>query len=321
MQFIDAESVRSVGFDTLIQSLREEHAKLPAVAKDMFLFEDSATGGQPNCLLNRAAWNHGQSLGVKLATVFPANSDPSVGLPTTQAVFILFDGTNGKPTAVIDGKSLTNLKTAADSALGASYLAREDAKVLLMIGAGSVAPDLVCAHLTARPGITDVLLWNRTASKAYALQERLERNDLLANVNFHVAYELASAVSTADIVSCATASASPILQGKLLKPGTHVDLVGGYTPKMREADDDVIKRGSIFVDSRRTTIGDVGDIKTPIEQGILTVDAIRADLYDLGSGRHPGRSNQQEITVFKNGGGGHLDLMTAEAIVRTLRKN
>ena len=318
IDFIDATSARSVGFNTLIDSFRAAHAKLPAIAEDMFLFQESETGAQPNCLLNRAAWSFGENIGVKLATVFPRNSDPSCGLPTTQAAYILFDGQNGSPIAVIDGKSLTNLKTAADSALGASFLARVDSQTLLMVGAGSVAPDLIAAHLSARPSISNVLIWNRTESKAHALRERLESNQAIHGVSIDVASDLEGAVRAADIVSCATATSKPILQGAWLKPGTHVDLVGAYTPRMRESDDEVVRKGHLFVDSRRTTIGYVGDIQTPIASGLITESDILADLYDLSSGRHIGRSDYSEITVFKNGGGGHLDLMTAQTIVREL---
>ena len=315
LQYFDAQAVRSVGYADLIGSLREAHARLPAMADDMFMLEQRAIGEQPNGLLCRVAWDKGQHIGIKLATVFPGNADPSSTLPTTQALFVLFDGKTGSPVALIDGKSLTNLKTATDSALGASYLARADSDVLLMVGAGSVAPELISAHLSARPSISRVLIWNRTESKAIVLKERLSINPAFENVDIRIISDLEQGVRHADIVSCATAASKPILHGEWLREGTHVDLVGAYLPSMRESDDVAIKRSSIFVDSRRTTINDVGDIKTPIDSGLITEADIRADLYDLSSGRHQGRTDPSEITLFKNGGGGHLDLMTAQAVV------
>jgi ornithine cyclodeaminase/alanine dehydrogenase-like protein (mu-crystallin family) len=318
MQTISADQVRSLGFSHLLQSFREAHRQAPADSQDLFLFEEKSDGRQPNSLLCRAAWRKGQVLGVKLATVFPENADTASNLPTTQAAFILFDGRNGEPIATVDGKSITNVKTATDSALGASILARTDAKVLLMKGAGSVAPDLVAAHCSARPSISTVYIHNRTATKAIALQARLASDPSLGHLNLEVIEDLEAGVREADIVCCATAASEPFLCGRWLKEGAHVDLVGGYTTRMREADDDVMRRGRIFVDTREKTIGVVGDIQTPLEKGIITTADILADLYQLCGNRHAGRTSETDITVFKNGGGGHLDLMAAEAVAAQL---
>lgn len=303
-----------IDYEYLIDSLRDAHTRPPALADDMFLHQKDYSDGHADSLLARVAWSRDENIGIKVATVFPNNT----ARPTTQASFLLFNGTHGSLEAIIGGKALTNMKTASDSALGAKFLAPKMSKNLLMIGAGTMAPDLIKAHLSANPTIERVEIYNRTLTKSIALAEQLN-NELQIEVTF--VEDLETAAQTADIISCATSSKQPILKGAWLKEGTHVDLVGGFTLEMREADDDVIRRGTIFVDSRRTTIGDVADIQTPLDSGLITLDDIKADLFDLCAGRHGGRNalGDSAITVFKNGGGGHLDLMTAQAIIRKLQ--
>lgn len=314
---IDAATIRStVRYGDLLDSLQQAHTRPPAIAKDLFIFDGELGDGEGrNCFAARAAWEPGRYVGCKSFTVFPGNGASTSELPTTQASYDLWSGVDGRQLARIDGKTLTNMKTAADSALGARFLARRDAEVLLMVGAGSLAPDLVEAHLESRPSVSRVLIANRTASKAYALKQLLEDRKLAVD-EIVVVDSVEEGARQADIISCATAAPAhaPILCGAWLKPGTHVDLVGAYSIDMRESDDEVMRRGSIFVDSRRTTIGDVGDIQIPLHSGVITEADIQADLYDLSVGRHRGRTNPDEITVIKIGGGGHLDLMTAVAI-------
>ena len=311
MQFIDGDQVHTLGeFSQLIDALNQFHAEDTQALGDLMLTQtlDSA---DDNHVLVRAAWQHNRSVGIKLVTVFPDNPNQSQKIPAVQAVVVLFDGIDGTPVAIIDGTALTYRKTAADSALGSRYLCPSDAKTMLMVGAGGLAPYLIQAHLTVRPSIDTVMIWNRTSERASALARSLSSTGL----KVEAVDQLESAAGSADLVCCATSSTRPLIHGAWLKPGTHVDLVGGYTPVLREADDEVFRRGSIFVDARATTVEVVGELIIPIANGVITASDVLADLYDLARKKHPGRRETEEITVFKNGGGGHLDLMTARFLL------
>lgn len=261
-----------------------------------------------DALLNRAAWIKGLGIGIKTATIFPDNATLNPPLATINAVFTLFDDKTGVPKALIDGIMVTKWKTAADSILGARLLARPDSKTLLIIGAGTVALSLIEAYSELFPNLEEILIWNRTASKA---QELAKTNDKVRHIE-----DLASGVAKADIVSSATMSIDPILKGEWVQPGTHVDLIGAYRPDMREADDDLIKKADLFVDARETTVHDIGELIIPIKSGVISEQNVRGDLYDLCNGAH-GRSSDTAITLYKNGGGAHLDLMTANFIYNT----
>lgn len=258
-----------------------------------------------NGLLNRAAWIEGLGSGLKTVSVFPGNGALKPSVPTVQGVFVLFDAVNGSVRAVIDGAALTRWKTVGDSLLGARYLARSTPRTLLIIGAGTIASTLASAYPLVFPSIERVLVWNRTPERA---------NRLAAEMGAQAVQDLAGAVAQADIVSCATISTEPVLKGVWLRPGTHVDLIGAFKPSMREADDEVMRRGRLFVDARETTIGEIGELIMPMKAGVISASDIVADLYDLASG-HPGRESDEEISVFKNGGGAHLDLMTANHVM------
>ncbi len=260
--------------------------------------------GDEQVFMGLPAWQPGDSLGVKLVTVFPEN--PSArGIPSVQAVYVLFDGTTGTPLAIMDGTELTYRKTSADSALGSRLLSRPDSHTLLMVGAGGLAPHLIAAHREVRPSLERVLIWNRTRSKAA---------EIAAALGAEVVDDLKEAISVADIISTATMAPEPLISGELLSPGTHLDLVGAFLPHMREVDDEVIRRATIFVDSRDAAVHECGDLVIPLESGLITEDDIQADLFQLCRGDHPGRQHPNQITLFENGGGGHLDLMTAAFI-------
>jgi ornithine cyclodeaminase len=260
-------------------------------------------------LLSRAAWIDGLGLGVKSMGYFPGNRDK--GQPSAQGAMLLFDDATGAPVAVLDGALVTYWKTAGDSVLGARLLARPDSRRLLVVGSGTVGESLVHAYREIFPGLGPVAIWSRTAAKADALVERLRRQGIAATAE----RDLRAAARAADIVASATASHDPVLQGAWIGPGTHVDLIGAFTPAMREADDELMRKARLFVDSRETTIRHIGELATPIASGAISEADVLADLYDLADGR-PGRRGADEITLFKNGGGAHLDLMTAHALIR-----
>jgi len=312
MRMVDAETVhRLLDFPSLIDALRamfrdgcevplRHHHAVPA----------SAAGDSDGTLLLMPAWQAGGSVGVKIVTVFPANARRS--LPAVHGTYLLLDAATGVPAAVLDGTALTLRRTAAASALAASYLARADSAVHLMVGTGALAPHLVAAHAAVRP-IRQALVWGRDAQKAAALAARLEADGIAASP----VADLAGATAMADIVTCATLAREPLIRGSWLKPGAHLDLVGGYTPEMREADDAAVTRARVFVDTE-AALHEAGDIVQPLRSGVLARERIAGDLFGLCRDQQPGRSNAAEITLFKSVGTGLEDLAAAQIAVSRL---
>ena len=224
-------------------------------------------------------------------------------------MYLLLDGKTGEPMALIDGQRLTTWRTACASALAASYLAREDASKLLVIGAGALSPFLARAHSAVRP-IDEIRIWNRTRSRAENVVESLKADGL----NASVADNIDEAVGWADIVSSATISDAPLVKGKFLKPGTHVDLVGAFTPDLRESDDEAVARARVYVDTRAGATKEAGDIVLAIASGALTADAIVGDLFELTRGEASGRQSAEDITLFKSVGAALEDLAAGIAV-------
>lgn len=301
--FDSADVHRLLDYTSLIAALRTAHAAHAMPFTHTHVMSDPSGG--VNNFISLFAWSGGESIAVKLAGIFPGNLSRPVPEPSVQGLVALFDGTTGAPVLVADGAAMTFRKTAADSALGASFLARRDARRLVVVGAGGLAPHVIRAHITARPSIDQVLIWNRTPERARTVAETLA----LPGVLFAATADLDAAVAEADVISCITMSTAPLVRGALLREGVHVDLIGAYRPDMREADDDVIRRARVFVDTRQNCAGS-GDIADPLASGILRLDDM-ADLFELCAGRRPGRTDDAEITVYKNVGGAHLDLFTA----------
>ncbi|MGB1006823.1 MAG: ornithine cyclodeaminase family protein, partial [Thalassobaculaceae bacterium] len=237
-------------------------------------------------------------------TVFPDNA--ARGLSAVMASYVLLDGETGQPLAFIDGEMLTVRRTAAASALAADYLARDDARRLVMLGTGALAPHLIEAHASVRP-IDHVSIWGRTPEKAAALADQFkDRFTTVAAVG-----DKSAAIAAADIVSCATLSADPLVHGADLSPGTHVDLVGAFRPDLRESDDQVIARGRLFVDTRAGAMAEAGDLLQAFAAGVAGPEDIQADLFDLCRGDASGRGDPAEITVFKSVGTALEDLAAA----------
>lgn len=293
---------RILDWQGLVDAMREAHrGPRPQVGDHLMREGDDS-------LLVRMAWMNG-ALGLKAVTIFPRNAQVTPAVPSIQGQFLLFDRERGHVEAVMDGVALTAWKTAADSALGCDLLARRDARTLLMVGAGTQARSLVRAHLVVRPGLERLILWNRTPAGA----ERLAADLADTGRDVRIADNLAAAAGAADIISTATMAISPILRGAWLRPGVHVDLVGAFRPDMREADDETLRRGRVFVDARETTVHEIGEILIPLRDGVIAEDDVQGDLFDLVCGR-VGRAADSDITVFKNGGGAHLDLITARLV-------
>lgn len=269
--------------------------------------------GQDATLLLMPAWTTSAPayLGCKVVTVFPDNV--ALSQPSVCATYLLMSGETGEPLAIIEGAALTAWRTAAASALAARHLAREGASELVMIGAGALAGHLVRAHAAVRP-LTRIVLWNRTRERARRLCSVLTQEGL----NAVVADDREAAVRTADIVCCATLSSTPLVSGAWLKPGAHVDLVGGFTPAMREADDEAIRRARVYVDTRAGALTEAGDIVDPMSRGIIGEPDIRGDLFELCRGTAPGRTTANDITLFKSVGTAIEDLAAAELVWRLL---
>ena len=306
MRYIDAAGVNAaLGYADLTERLRE------AFRSEMEIpprhHHPIATPGPESMLLLMPAWRTGGKLGVKLVTFFPGN--PARGLATIQALYVVLDATTGAPELVIDGIALTLRRTACASALAASYLARDDAAVLVMVGAGALAPHLVRAHAATLP-IRRITIWNRHGERAGALAESLRGEGYDATATA----DLERAVRDADVISCATMSEQPLVHGAWLKPGAHVDLVGGFKPTMREVDDETVRRARIFVDTRAGAGSEAGDLVDPISRGIIGEDAILADLFELVRGAG-GRETAEEVTLFKSVGTAVEDLAAAEMVL------
>ncbi|MGR3815063.1 MAG: ornithine cyclodeaminase family protein [Cognatishimia activa] len=294
ISFEDGE--KNLDWIGLSDALAAGHALPRAEISDSFLYRGKDT------LLVRQAWIDGLGVAVKAATVFPDN--PTAGIPMIHGSVSLFDDARGDLAAIVDFHLVTKWKTAGDSLLGARRLARPDSKKILILGAGVVARSLHAAYSAAFPE-AQFSVWNRTRANAEAMAAAL------ANVT--VAEDLETAFKSADIITSATMSTESFIQGDWLQPGQHLDLIGAYRPDMRETDDKALQRARVFVDSFDTTIGHIGEIEKPLQSGAITRADILADHYqpDLMV-----RQSDDDITLFKNGGGAHMDLMTSHYILQ-----
>ena len=316
MLSVDADGVdKALTFSGLVETLREAF-RAGAVQPVRHHHTVERPAGAASTLLLMPAWTDFRAsgatdghIGVKIVTVSPDNN--ALGKPAVMGLYLLLDGRTGEPQAMIDGPRLTQWRTACASALAATWLARADAAELLVIGAGAMAPFLARAHAAVRP-IRRIAIWNRTPANAERLAEELRKEGHHARV----VNDLDAALRTADIVSCATISSAPLVKGALLEPGAHVDLVGGFTPEMREADDEVIHRASVYVDTRAGATKEAGDIVQPLASGLLTMGGIVADLHELARGQKPGRRRSDEITLFKSVGAALEDLAAGIAVYK-----
>lgn len=285
-----------------VEALRKGHLRPKAQVADIFLGPADAT------LLSRGAYIEGLGYGVKSVSVVDKN--PAHGLPTIQGAMFVFEPDHGQLSAIVEAILVTELKTAGDSVLGASLLARPDSKHLLIVGAGTVARSLIAAYSAMFPDLAQISVWARRSEQAEALAHAHADHP----IPVVAVPDLAAAAGQADIISSATMAREPVLHGAWIKPGTHIDLIGAYKKDMREADDDLIAGAALFVDSRETTIHHIGELMIPIERGVISAEDVAGDLYDLIGKNAPGRQNAEQITLFKNGGGAHLDLMIATYI-------
>ncbi len=301
-------------------SAEQVHAALPWTALVPALRAAFAAGAtvprrhahalsERDSLLLMPAWSD-DALGVKVVTVMP---DSRVAR-TVQALYVLLDRRTGEPRAVLDGEALTVRRTAATSVLAAEYLAPRDASDLLVIGTGTLAPYMVRAYCAMRPAVTRVRIWGRSASRAATVAATLAGEGLPVVLCGDEPDALANAVAASQIVCAATTSGTPIVQGAWLSPGTHVDLVGGFTPDMREADDDVVRVSRIVVDSYDGALNEAGDLVSPLARGVIARSQVVAELSELVRGTQDGRTDAAQITLFKSVGLALEDLAAATLV-------
>ncbi|MFC4175543.1 ornithine cyclodeaminase family protein [Microvirga sp. GCM10011540] len=307
-----AEIDRVLTFPALIDALAE--AFRGDIVTPVRHHHEVERSGAHGTLLLMPAWTGPATqdgyVGVKIVSVFPENG--AKNLPSVLGTYMLMDGATGQPRAALDGTRLTVWRTAAASALAARYLAREDASRMVMVGAGSLAPFLIRAHMSQRP-IREVALWNHRPEKAESLAAELKAQGLPVTA----VADLEGAVREADLVSCATLSSAPIVEGAWLKPGAHLDLVGAFNLRMREADDEAIRRAQVYVDTQAAK-HEGGDVALALKGGAIAESHVRGDLFDLC--RNPIRRENEAITLFKSVGTALEDLAAAMLVWRSVAK-
>jgi ornithine cyclodeaminase/alanine dehydrogenase-like protein (mu-crystallin family) len=314
MRVVSADEIdATLSFPALIRELRDAF-RGEIIVPVRHHHEITRPGMATATHLLMPAWTNARTenfLGAKIVNVFPDNGKR--GLPSIHGTYLLMSGESGETLAAMDGTRLTAWRTAAASALAASYLARNDAAHLVMVGAGALAPFIVRAHASVRP-IRRVTLWNRDPAKCATLQAELAAEGF----DCAVAGELESSVRAADIVSCATLSKDPLVRGAWLKPGAHLDLVGAYSPAMRESDDEAVRRARLFVDTRGGALKEGGDIVQPLADGVIAKRDIEADLFDLCRETVAVNRRPHDVTLFKSVGTAIEDLAAAMLIWHSL---
>ncbi len=309
MQYIGPDAVAAaLPWPTLIEAIETTLIDPGAFAPERTVHSVPVGDGRPNAsLLLKPGWVVGDVIAVKVATYVPDNG--AFGRATVNAGVLLLDGATGELIGACDGNELTTRRTAAASAVAAKRLARHDARRLLVIGTGALAPMAAQAHAAVRSYDT-IEIWGRSTTKAAQVVDALHASGLAAA---SVAEDLDRSVAAADVISAVTGATEPLIRGELLRAGAHVDLIGGFTPSMREADDDVIRRASIYVDSRTDGVL-AGDLSQPLEAGLITMDDIIGDLVQLIDGSSVGRVDETQITMFKSAGIALEDVAAARLV-------
>jgi ornithine cyclodeaminase len=314
MRTVDADQIDGIlDFPSLINEL--EAAFSGGLYAPERHHHEMETGERRATHLLMPAWTlnapgPGAFLGTKIVNVFPGNA--AIGLPAVMGAYLLQSGETGSPIALLDGSRLTLWRTAAASGLAARFLARPDATRLTMVGAGALAPFLVRAHASVRP-IAEVNIWNRSRRGA----ERVAASLADGPWRIGIADDLETAVRGADIVSCATLSEAPLVAGRWLSPGMHIDCVGAFNLRMREVDDEALRIAEIFVDSAAART-EGGDVALGLRSGVIQTESVLADLHELCTNAKPGRRSPQAITLFKSVGAAIEDLAAAMLVWRKL---
>ena len=311
MRVVCADAIdRTLTVPALVEALAEAF-RGESVAPQRHHHRIERAGHAPATLLIMPAWRPPNGfMGVKVATIVPDNA--ARGLPSLLGAYLLMDSATGQPLAVLDGARLTLWRTAAASALAARFLAPPDTRRMAMVGAGALAPFLIRAHMSQRP-IEEVALWNHRPEKTEMLAAALRAEGLPVTATA----DLEEAVRAADLVSCATLSATPLIRGAWLKPGSHLDLVGAFHPGVREADDEALRRTAVYIDAP-AALSEGGDVAMGLQSGAIAAADVRGDLFGLCRGQVQGRTRADEITLFKSVGAALEDLTAATLVWRSL---
>ncbi|WP_339752665.1 ornithine cyclodeaminase family protein [Algoriphagus aquimarinus] len=309
MQIIPDEKISGyLGYTELIEALREIFQSDYTMPVRHHHFYKTAEGDD-NTLILMPVWNS-EYMGMKQVTVAPANA--SRNMPSIFAQYILSNSKTGEPLAMMNATELTARRTACTSALAASYLCRKDAENLLVVGGGSVAKHLVQAHLAVR-SFKKVSVWMRNSVKLEAFVASLKKQGIQAEA----VTDLEAVARQADLIACATLSKTPVIKGAWVKPGAHLDMIGSHKPDTRETDDDAIRKSTIFVDSRAGALHETGELALPISDGVITEEDVKADIVELIKGIHPGRTSDDEVTLFKSAGLAIEDLAAALLVYKS----
>ncbi|WP_444994055.1 ornithine cyclodeaminase family protein [Aliikangiella sp. IMCC44359] len=314
MKVINKEQVHQVlDFPALIKQLDSGFAKpFKMPQRQVFSLSDSTANHDAFAVL--PSWNE-DVIGVKAFTYFPENM--ASGYESLYSKIMMFDRKHGEPLALIDGTSVTFWRTAAVSALASRYLSREDSKTLLFCGTGNLASFMIKAHSSVRP-INKVLCWGRNTNKVKQLIAQLQKE--LAEIEFVSVDNIEKACETADIISCATGSAEPLILGEWVRPGTHCDLIGNHSADRRECDSSLVVKSSVYVDSRLNVLSEAGELLIPIEEGVFAPNMVKAELSELCSKQTSGRESPEEITLFKSVGTALSDLLAAHLVFQATSK-
>lgn len=310
--YLTAEEIhQTLNFPALVTELRLGFTKDYLVPPRMHLNYSNNPEEAPNTLLLMPAVKSAENAGVKIVTVAPGNSQ--MGLPSIQGIYYLMDANTGSPKALLEAKSLTNWRTAAASALASSFLSRTESEHLLLAGTGSLATYLIEAHASVRP-IKSLTIYGRNTEKAAQLADQYSAKfDTVRSIS-----NLSQGMDEADIISVATLSSDPLIHGKWLKPGQHIDLIGAYKPDMREADDEVITKSRVYVDNLEMAPKETGDLAIPLANGVITLEDLQGDLFGLCQNKMEGRQTKEEITVFKSVGHALEDLVAAQLVMKMI---
>ncbi|MCG8311521.1 MAG: ornithine cyclodeaminase family protein [Cytophagales bacterium] len=305
--FSKTEIEKALDYPSLIEKLEDAFQQNYEIPQRLHYNYESGMGQDASTMLLMPAWKNEKYVGLKVISVSPYNSEKNQA--TIQGVYVLMNAKDGQLLALYDAKSLTNLRTAASSALASKYLSKKYAKSLFMIGTGALAPELIKAHCAVRP-IEKVAVWGRNFEKARKVSDELGLN----GVQVFPVKNIKDFVSKAEIISTATSSPAPLVFGNQLVRGQHLDLVGAFKPTWREADEEVIINSSVFADTRKGALKESGELLMPMGKGLFAPEDIKADLFDLCNKQHAGRSYDEEKTVFISVGYALEDLAAAELV-------
>jgi ornithine cyclodeaminase len=315
MQSISAETVNlALSFPKLINSLERAFTENIIVPPRLHFDIENPSSNRETTLLMMPAWQTGGLAGIKLVTVAPDNH--KYQLPSIQGTYLLFDVKTGVLKASMDAPSLTAKRTAAASALASKFLSKENSNTLLIVGTGTLAPELIAAHASVRP-IKKVYIWGRDLEKAERVCQQIKGLDLQCEA----VEDLKAYVSKADIISCATLSTEPLIFGEWLQKGQHLDMVGAYRPDMREMDDQCLLRSKVFVDNMESALRETGDLAIPLREEVILPEYIEADLFEICSKTYSVERKEEDITIFKSVGHALEDLTAAKLVAEYVNNN